>query len=177
MQVRRGNEIGSQFYGTGEVPFVRTSDIVNWEIKSDPIKAVSDDVYQEYKVSQYVQQKDILFVNDGTFLIGRTAMITKLDMKIIIQSHVRKIRVIDTNFINPYYLFYLLNSKIVRKQIDSKTFVQATISTIGNRLREIVLPIGSNKNEIKKITSEIQDIIERKAILREKSVKIIEESI
>ena len=104
-------------------------------------------------------------------------MITKLDMKIIIQSHVRKIRVIDTNFINPYYLFYLLNSKIVRKQIDSKTFVQATISTIGNRLREIVLPISSNKNEIKKITSEIQDIIERKAILREKSVKIIEESI
>jgi len=177
LQVRRGNEIGSQFYGTGEVPFVRTSDIVNWEIKSDPIKAVSDDVYQEYKVSQDVQQKDILFVNDGTFLIGRTAMITKLDMKIIIQSHVRKIRVIDTNFINPYYLFYLLNSKIVRKQIDSKTFVQATISTIGNRLREIVLPISSNKNEIKKITSEIQDIIERKAILREKSVKIIEESI
>jgi len=40
-----------------------------------------------------------------------------------------------------------------------------------------VFPISSNKNEIKKITSEIQDIIERKAILREKSVKIIEESI
>jgi len=64
-----------------------------------------------------------------TFLIGRTAMVTKLDVKIIIQSHVRKIRVLDTEFIDPYYLFYLLNSKIVRKQIDSKTFVQATIST------------------------------------------------
>ena len=138
---------------------------------------MSEEVYQDYKTSQDVQQKDILFVNDGTFLIGRTAMITKLDTKIIIQSHVRKIRVLNTDFIDPYYLFYLLNSKIVRKQIDSRTFVQATISTIGNRLRGVVLPISNNKNEIKKITGEIKNIIQEKAKLREISLKIVEESI
>jgi len=81
LQIRRGDEIGSQFYGTGEIPFVRTSDIVNWEIKFDPIKAVSEDIYNQYKESQDIQEKDILFVNDGTFLIGRTAMVTKLDVK------------------------------------------------------------------------------------------------
>jgi len=177
LQVRRGNEIGSRSYGTGEIPFVRTSDIVNWEIKFDPIKAVSEAVYNQYKDAQDIQEKDILFVNDGTFLIGRTAMVTKLDLKILIQSHVRKIRVLDKNFIDPYYLFYLLNSKIVRKQIDSKTFVQATISTIGNRLREVVLPISNDKNEIKKITGEIENIINKKAELREKTVKIVDESI
>lgn len=177
LQIRRGDEIGSQFYGTGEIPFVRTSDIVNWEIKFDPIKAVSEDIYNQYKESQNIQEKDILFVNDGTFLIGRTAMVTKLDVKIIIQSHVRKIRVLDTKFIDPYYLFYLLNSKIVRKQIDSKTFVQATISTIGNRLREIMLPISNDQNEIQKIINEIRDIINKKAELRKKTVKIVEESI
>jgi type I restriction enzyme M protein len=177
LQIRRGDEIGSQFYGTGEIPFVRTSDIVNWEIKFDPIKAVSEDIYNQYKESQDIQEKDILFVNDGTFLIGRTAMVTKLDVKIIIQSHVRKIRVLDTRFIDPYYLFYLLNSKIVRKQIDSKTFVQATISTIGNRLREIMLPISNDQNEIQKIINEIRDIINERAELRKKTVKIVEESI
>lgn len=177
LHIRRGNEIGSRYYGTGEIPFVRTSDIVNWEIKFDPIKAVSEEVYDQYKDSQDIQENDILFVNDGTFLIGRTAMVTKLDLKIIIQSHVRKIRVLDKNFIDPYYLFYLLNSKIVRKQIDSKTFVQATISTIGNRLREIVLPVSNDKNEIKKITSEIENIINKKAELREKTVKIVDDSI
>lgn len=177
LQIRRGDEIGSQFYGTGEIPFVRTSDIVNWEIKFDPIKAVSEDIYNQYKESQDIQEKDILFVNDGTFLIGRTAMVTKLDVKIIIQSHVRKIRVLDTEFIDPYYLFYLLNSKIVRKQIDSKTFVQATISTIGNRLREIMLPISNDQNEIQKIINEIRDIINERAELRKKTVKIVEESI
>lgn len=177
LQIRRGNEIGSQHYGMGDIPFVRTSDIVNWEIKVDPIKAVPEEVYNQYKEPQDIQEKDILFVNDGTFLIGRTAMITKLDIKVIIQSHVKKIRVLDKNFIDPYYLFYLLNSKVVRKQIDSKIFVQATISTIGNRLREVILPISCDQNEVKKVTNEIRSIIEEKAGLREKTVKIVEGSI
>lgn len=175
--IRRGNEIGSQHYGTGDVPFVRTSDIVNWEIKIDPVKAVSDEVYEQYKEAQDIKEGDILFVNDGTFLIGRTAVVTGNDEKIIIQSHVRKLRVIDTSFIDPYYLFYLLNSKIVRKQIDAKTFVQATISTIGNRLNEIVLPISKNIDKRKALASTTRSIIEAKAELRRKTLALMESAI
>ncbi|HGJ65827.1 TPA: restriction endonuclease subunit M/S [bacterium] len=177
LQLKRGNEIGSQFYGSGDIPFVRTSDIVNWEIKFDPIKAISEEIYEQYKKLQDIKEQDILFVNDGTFLIGRTAMVTHLDIKIIIQSHIRKIRVIDKTFINPYYLFYLLNSKIARKQIDSKTFVQATISTMGNRLKEVILPISKDNFEVNNITKEIESIIKEKSLLREKTIKIVENSI
>jgi len=177
LQIRRGNEIGSQFYGSGDVPFVRTSDIVNWEIKVDPVKAISDEIYEKYKKQQDIQEKDILFVNDGTFLIGRTAMITKLDLKCVIQSHIRKIRVLDRNAIDPYYLFYLLNSKIVRKQIDSKTFVQATISTIGSRLNEVVLPVILDKKEQQKMASKIKNIIQQKCELRQKSIEILQKSV
>ena len=31
--VQTGHEIGKMAYGTGNIPFVRTSDITNWEIK------------------------------------------------------------------------------------------------------------------------------------------------
>ncbi len=31
-----GHEIGKMAYGTGSIPFVRTSDISNWEIKTIP---------------------------------------------------------------------------------------------------------------------------------------------
>ena len=30
LQIKRGNEIGSEFYGRGDIPFIRTSDIGNW---------------------------------------------------------------------------------------------------------------------------------------------------
>ena len=177
LQITRGDEIGSQHYGTGKVPFIRTSDIVNWEIKFDPIKCVAEEVYAEYQRLQDIREKDILLVSDGTFLIGRTAIVTRLDLRIIIQSHLKKIRVLNRDFIDPYYLFYLLNSKVVRKQIDAKTFVQATISTIGNRFNEVVLPISNDPVEVGKMAAEIAAIIAQKAELREKTLAIVDNSV
>lgn len=177
LQITRGDEIGSQAYGTGKVPFIRTSDIVNWEIKFDPIKCVSEEVYAEYRRLQDIREKDILLVSDGTFLIGRTAIVTRLDLKIIIQSHLKKIRVLQPDFINPYYLFYLLNSKVVRKQIDAKTFVQATISTIGNRFNEVALPLSKDPAEVEQTAAEVAAIIAQKADARERTLAVVERSV
>ncbi|MCI0476852.1 MAG: restriction endonuclease subunit S, partial [Anaerolineales bacterium] len=176
LEIRRGNEIGSQYYGTGDVPFVRTTDIVNWEIKMDPVKAIAEEVYEQYRRQQDVRENDILFVNDGTFLIGRTAMVTRLDIKIIIQSHLKKIRVLRPESLNPFYLFYLLNSNIVQRQIAVKTFTQATLSTIGNRLREIILPITNDPEERERISHHVQEIIEQKTHLREQTMRLIQNS-
>lgn len=174
ISIRRGNEIGSRFYGMGEVPFIRTTDIVNWEIKIDPIKCVPEEIYNKYGKRQDVREEDILFVNDGTFLIGRSAMVTELDKKIIIQSHIRKIRVLNRSFFNPYLLFYLLNTKIVQKQIAAKTFIQATISSLGNRLSEVILPIPKESDAKEKLSQEMKEIIISKMQIRKRSLALIE---
>lgn len=174
ISIRRGNEIGSRFYGMGDVPFVRTTDIVNWEIKIDPVKCVPIDIYNQYRKNQDIRENDILFVNDGTFLIGRSAMVTNLDTKIIIQSHIRRIRVTDVSRFDPYLLFFLLNTRIVRKQIEAKTFVQATISTVGNRLSEIVLPVPCSEEKRQEWASEMKEIIHAKMELRRRSLKLME---
>ncbi len=176
LQIRRGNEIGSRSYGTGKIPFVRTTDIVNWEIKMNPIKAVSKKIYEKYKTSQDVQINDILFVNDGTFLIGKSSMVTRLDKNIVIQSHLRKIRILSKDALNSYYILYLLNTKIVKQQVKIQTFVQATLSTLGNRINELILPIHTNKKEIERISNEMKYIIDKKTEIREKVKKIIEQS-
>ncbi len=36
LSITTGDEVGKLAYGTGDVPFVRTSDLSNWEIKVDP---------------------------------------------------------------------------------------------------------------------------------------------
>jgi type I restriction enzyme M protein len=174
IQIKRGNEIGSKYYGTGDVPFVRTSDIVNWEIKNNPVKSVAEDIYLQYKKQQDVQENDILFVNDGTFLIGRCAIISDLDKKCIIQSHLKKIRVLKTNEISPFYLFYLLNSKIVQQQVEMLTFVQATLSTLGNRMLDLQLPIHQNITEREKIPNEMQKIMQMKKEIKQRSIILLE---
>ncbi|MDR1552332.1 MAG: N-6 DNA methylase [Prevotellaceae bacterium] len=147
IQIKRGNEIGSQYYGTGAIPFIRTTDIVNWEIKMDTVKAISEEIYNKFKRQQDIQENDILFVNDGTFLIGRCSMITKNDIKAVIQSHLRKIRVTKKDKLNPFYLFYLLNTKTVQQQVDIKTFTQATLSTLGNRIMELYCHFTKNNHK------------------------------
>jgi len=177
IKITRGNEIGSRSYGTGNIPFVRTTDIVNWEIKLNPVKAVSEKIYEKYRKKQDIQVNDILFVNDGTFLIGRSAMITELDTKCVIQSHLRKIRVLDTGFISPYYLFYLLNTEIIQKQIKQQTFVQATLSTLGNRINDLILPIHTDQSEIDNISNEIKEIFKQKVLIRKRINNLLKKNL
>ena len=173
ISIKRGNEIGSRYYGMGDIPFVRTSDIVNWEIKIDPVKSIPEEVYEKYRKRQDIRENDILLVTDGTFLIGRTAIVTSLDGKLVIQSHIRRIRCLQPEKLPPHLLLYLLNTEIVQKQIEEKTFVQATISTIGERLYEIVLPFPTDKEIIAKIINDILEIIKLKVEARRKMENLI----
>lgn len=173
ISIKRGHEVGSKYYGLGDVPFVRTSDIVNWEIKIDPVKSIPEEIYEKYRKMQDIRENDILLVTDGTFLIGRTAIVTELDRKIVIQSHIRRIRCLKPEKLHPYLLLYLLNTEIVQRQIKEKTFVQATISTVGDRLYEIVLPVPTDKDVVRKIIEEVAEIIRMKVEARKRMEHLI----
>jgi type I restriction enzyme M protein len=166
----RGDEIGSHLYGLGNVPFIRTSEINNWEINLDSYKKTSEEVYYQYKEKQNIEVGDILLVKDGgPNLIGKTAYITELDKEIIIQSHIFQFKTLENNeFIDSYLLLYLLNLEIVQKQIQAITFVQGTIATIGNRIMEIFLPFPSDINKRKEISDYIKNLIEQKVNIRSK---------
>lgn len=136
-----GHEIGKAAYGTGDIPFVRTSDIANWELKTAPKQGVSQDIYDLYAKRQNVQVGDILIVRDGTYLIGRNCFITDVDRDLIYQSHVVKIHVRDSSALRPEVLFLALNSPLVQREIRSKQFTADIIDTIGQRINEVRIPV------------------------------------
>jgi type I restriction enzyme M protein len=173
VKVTRGNEVGSENYGTGEIPFVRTSEISNWEITSDCTHCISDDIYLNYKDKQKLEVEDILVVNDGTYLMGRAAMITESDLKIVFQSHFRRIKVIQKNKLSPYLLLALLGMEIVQRQIESKSFRQGTISTMGNRLMEVKIPIPIDEKLKKTIIDDMKEIIKNKNEAKQKAQSYI----
>lgn len=145
LSITTGDEIGKAAYGTGDIPFVRTSDIANWEIKAAPKQGVSQGIFDAYAASQDVRPGDILFVRDGTYLIGNNCFIQDIDKDILFQSHVLKIRVNDTKKLDPHLLFLALNSPWVQRQIRSVQFTADIIDTIGQRFFELVLPIPKDQ--------------------------------
>jgi len=122
IKLSTGVEVGKMAYGTGTIPFVRTSDISNWEIKADFKHGVSAEIYEGEKNSADVMDGDILIVRDGTYLIGTTAMVTESDLPMLFQSHVIRIRVTSDTTLDPWLLFACLNSPIVKRQIKAKQF-------------------------------------------------------
>ena len=170
----RGDEIGSHVYGLGDIPFIRTSELNNWEVNLNSNKKTSEEVYEQYKEKQNIEVGDILLVKDGgPNLIGKTAYITELDTKIIIQSHIYQIKILKNKLsLDPYLILYLLNLEIVQRQIQAITFIQGTIATIGNRIMEVMLPIPSDINRRKEISTYIKNIIENKIKTRKKIQKL-----
>ena len=160
LSISTGHEPGKLAYGTGEIPFVRTSDISNWEIKIDPKHCVSEEIYQEYGSKQDVKAGDILMVRDGTYLIGSCAFVSKYDEKIIYQSHLLKFRCNKPDELSPFLLLALLSSDPVQAQIKAKRFTQDIIDSIGNRIKEVILPIPKSAVHQKRIVE-----ITNKAIL------------
>lgn len=157
-----GDEVGKLAYGTGTIPFIRTSDISNWEIKLDAKQGVSEEIFQSLKKKQDVQAKDILMVKDGTYLIGTCAFISEYDTKMLYQSHLYKIRVNKPEILSPYLLLAALSSEPVIQQIKAKRLTLDIIDSIGKRVNELLLPIP--KDPVKR--KHIEDMVERSVMDR-----------
>jgi len=137
---KNGDEVGSINYKSyldrkeTDVPFIRTSDLVNYDIDSSPDFFIERDIAQLY--NQDLKSGDILYTNDGK--IGLTAMLTEFD-DCTLQSHIDRIRCTG---INSYYLFIALSTtEIGLYQAKQHTVTQTTISTISNNLKKLYNPI------------------------------------
>ncbi len=167
IRVSTGDEIGKLAYGTGSIPFVRTSDISNWEIKSDPKHLVNKETYSKYAKKQDVRAGDILMVRDGTYLIGTCAFVTKYDTEMVYQSHIYKIRVNSDAPFDGYLLLAALSSQPVVAQIQAMAFTQDIINSLGTRINDLVLPIPKSAERRSAISEMVKRSIDDRIEARE----------
>ncbi|HCO94811.1 MAG TPA: N-6 DNA methylase [Phycisphaerales bacterium] len=162
--VRKGNEVGADAYGSGNIPFVRTSDINNWEISLNPTNGVSKEIFNQYRDSQELKPHDILLVVDGRYRIGRTAMLHDDDCLCIIQSHFRILTLSSSDIFTPYEFLYILSRPEVLIEIRNLVFIQSTLGSIGKRLGELTLPLVNRKNrQLVAQISDFEEAIRRRA--------------
>ncbi|MCO5279343.1 MAG: hypothetical protein M9911_15270 [Saprospiraceae bacterium] len=168
LTIKKGTEVGSDNYSLyvnkleTDIPFIRTTDIVNHEIDNYPDFYISEDIYNE--INQDIVTGDILFTNDGK--IGQIALITEND-KVIIQSHLRRMRLksdIDEKYkhLTQEYIFLALSLKEIGSyQSNRFTVIQSTIPTISNHLGDFVIPILP-KEKVLKLTEIVKTAFEKK---------------
>lgn len=157
---------GSEEYDLhGEVRFIRTSDIAGFELYERTQKMISEETWLAYKDKQDMQIGDILFVKDGDDKIGETAiLLDERDQKILVQTHFNKFR---AHKISPFFLLWMLNQNVVKKQIRQRVFNQSTLSTIGERVKDLRLPMLIEEKRRKQVSQEMKrPITQRRECLR-----------
>lgn len=164
----QGKYVPKIFYGTGPYPYIRTSDIANWELKASPKHGVSQDIYEAYAGKQEIKPQDVLLVHEGTYLIGAAAMVTPYDGPMLFQHHLARLRVLEGAPFNAYFLLALLESPIVQRQIRAKQFSADIIDSVVGRLPEVVLPIPLDTELRKGIERQIETAVLGRAKAKEK---------
>jgi type I restriction enzyme M protein len=172
LQISTGLEVGKMAYGTGPVPFIRTSDFSNWELKADPKHAVSELIYRALSAKQDVAEHDIFLVRDGTYLVGTSCILTASDTHILFAGGLYKLRA-AMPALDPYLMLALLNMPIVKRQFRAKRFTRDIIDTLGRRVYEVVLPMPRDSRERQEIGVAMKRIIETRARLREEGRALV----
>lgn len=164
---RLGNWVRREHYGTGNIPYVRTSDLSHWRIRPDYKKGVSTVLYDSLKDKQDVRTNDILFVAHGTYLVGTVAMVTEEDKALVLQDHVFRLRVSRSSGVDPNLLLAALSTSFVRRQVRSRQFSADIIDKIGERHLGLSIPIPAEVVVRKNIVQRVKGILSEHSILRQ----------
>ncbi|MFY9145021.1 MAG: restriction endonuclease subunit S [Bacteroidales bacterium] len=174
--IKKGDEVGSDNYNKyldkkdSDVPFIRTSDLVNYEADQFPDFYIPEEIYKE--LGQDLKAGDVLFTKDGK--IGMSGIITKSD-RVIISSGIARLRLkAEAKKFNltPEYLFILLSLKETGLySAIRRTVIASTIPHLREeRLKEFKIPV-LDKTSIEEITKLVKEAFE----LKDEKKKLIKE--
>ena len=153
----------SEFKGTGDIPYIRVKDIVNWQIYKDPTALIPDSEFKRlYKPEKALKEKDILYVRRGSYRIGSVAMASPYDLKVILTREILVLRVNSPENeynLTPEYLLYALSHQLTFEQANNKIFIDTTLPNIADRWKEIEIPIYNDKDKFNLINSKVKQVV------------------
>lgn len=171
-----GDEVGSENYkefidrDTTDKPFIRTSDIVNFEADLYPDYYVEESISEE--IQQDVRPGDVIFTKDGK--VGCVGMITEAD-DLILSSGIERLRLKPSAVAEGYTQEYLFTALSIPEvglfAAKRRTVIASTIPHLRvERMKDIEIPV-MDQTIIESITVLIKDAFalksKRKDLIRE----------
>ena len=151
--------------GRGQIPYIRASDIVNWEMYRNPVAMIPREVYlKKLGNREPPAAGDIIFVRRGSYRIGTVAMASPRDTEVLLMRELLTIRVAPNNAhgISPYYLLAMLSTEAVQNQLPHYVFIDTTLPNIGDRWKRLVIPVHTDRSERDHIGAAVERSIREK---------------
>jgi len=143
-------------YSSKGIPMIRSTDIKSGDLKFDQSVYVTDQIYKDFTINHKPQRDDIVMSRVGTYFV--TSFVNTDEQFCIGQNTL----VIHPK-INPRFLYYVMNSTYISKQIEflfDRTSGQKTISMANIRKLRIFLPSPEEQEEIASKITNVESLIQ-----------------
>lgn len=144
------------------IPYLGSDNIRNERIVLDSRRYVSEETYERYMTRGIPRPADILFTTEAP--LGETAIIPK-GFKFCFAQRLVAFQCKDK--LNPFFIMYMLRSKIVQKQLESWATGTTAKGISAKNMRFIKIPYSTEETEQQKI-ADILLIVDRKLELERK---------
>jgi type I restriction enzyme M protein len=138
---------------TGDVPYVKVTDLKNWRINENPTNFIHHHVADNLRRNGVaLRYGDLLTPSRASSNIGQFSLVLPWQTNIVLTKEVLIIRVKDNQFgITPFLLITLMSLKIVQEQYKTLALMQTNREHLGDHWREVKIPIPKTVADCAKI--------------------------
>ena len=142
LTVRNGHGSPSNDQRTGDIPYVKVSDIRGLRINVNPTNLVTEKIANKYWKGgdSLVSPWDLITPSRASSNIGEFAILLPGEERILLTKEVFIFRTEDGETYDPFYLLWAFSLRAVRNQWRRVALMQTNREDCGKRYREIVLP-------------------------------------
>lgn len=153
-------------HGVGTVPYIKVIHLKNWRINADPNYFVPQNIAEEFwgfnhkqPKDQRIQAWDLLTPTRASKNIGHFSVVMPWQTNLVLTKEIMVLRVLASNTrgVTPFLLQGLFSLKQVVDQYDSLVLMQTNREDLGNRWKEVLIPIPRAEETSGRIANAIKN--------------------
>ncbi len=147
---------------TGDVPYVKVTDIKNWRINENPTNFVHRTVAEKLrKRGPELQYGDLVSPSRASSNIGQFALVLPWQTGVILTREVLVIRVCENEEgITPFLLLALMSLRVVQDQYQYLTLMQTNREHLGDCWEEVQVPLPKNSKDRARVERPVREYFE-----------------
>lgn len=128
---------------TGDIPYVKVTDLKNWRINENPTNFVHRDVASALqRRGTTLQYGDLISPARASSNIGQFSLVLPWQTNVLLTKEVLGIRVKENSEgITPFLLLALMSLRVVQDQYKTLVLMQTNREHLGDHWREVQIPV------------------------------------
>ncbi len=154
---------------TGNVPYVKVSDLRNWRLNENPTNFIHADVAAKLrKRGPSLEYGDLISPARASANIGQFCIVMPWQTHVVLTKEVLGLRVLpNTEGIDAFLLLALMSLRVVQDQYAALTPMHTNREDLGNRWREVKIPLPKGTVDRVMTAKPVKDYFEANVKARE----------